>query len=118
MAKSATDVMQDILVSTVLDAVDALKASSKGVPNALLRDLNAIHRNTAFPDFPADLQAAVTAAVRDAFNRLRKEGYAVSPAVPGAPPPRPAGPRPTALRPGGPRPGSPRGRADRKPGAR
>ena len=106
MTKSATDLMQEILFASLLDAVTALKGASKGMPNALLRDLNAIGPNTGFADLPKELQASITASVRDAFNRLLKEGYSVSPGRPVAPPPsRPAPPpsrpfaRPTADRP-------------------
>ena len=118
MPKSATEVMQEIISSAVLDGLGALKAASKGVPNNLLRDLNAIHANTAYGDLPPDLQTAIAASVRAAFTRLLKEGYSVSHAD--APPPRPAAPRhppgenrrpPRAggpSRPGGPgRPGGP-----------
>jgi hypothetical protein len=105
MTKSATDLMQEILFSSLVDAVGALRASSKGVPNALLRDLNAIGPNTGFADLPKDLQASLTASVREAFNRLLKEGYSVSPVRPTPPPPRPAPThaRPSS-RPGGDRP--------------
>lgn len=78
MSKSATDVMHEIIVSAVIDSVMALKAASKGLPNTLLRELNAVHANTTFADLPAELQAAITASVRSAFNRLLKEGYSVS----------------------------------------
>jgi len=91
--KSATDVMQEALFAAVLDAVGALKAASKGVPNNLLRDLNAIHANTTLADLPRELQAAISANVRAAFARLLKEGYSVSGGEPAAPrPPRAAGP--------------------------
>lgn len=93
MRKSATDVMQDIVAAAVLDAVAALKASSRGLPNNLLRDLNAIHANTTLADLPAEVQTAVAASVRAAFSRLQKEGYAVSGGEPAAPrPPRPGAP--------------------------
>jgi hypothetical protein len=88
MTRSATDVMHDIVYSAVLDSIAALKAASKGLPNTLLRDLNAIHANTTFADLPAELQSAITASVRAAFTRLLKEGYSVSNAPP--PPQRPA----------------------------
>jgi hypothetical protein len=96
MRKSATDVMQDIIAAAVLDAIAALKAASKGLPNNLLRDLNAIHANTTFADLPAEVQNAVSASVRAAFSRLQKEGYSVSGGEPAAPrPPRPGtGPAP------------------------
>jgi hypothetical protein len=111
MSKSATELMQEIIFSAVLDAIAALKASSKGLPNTLLRDLNAIHQNTTFADLPKELQAAINGSVPAAFTRLMKEGYAVGPrqAAPARPmPPRtdgpPRGPRgPRDARPGGPR---------------
>jgi hypothetical protein len=90
MRKSATEVMQDIVAAAVLDAIAALKAASKGLPNNLLRDLNAIHANTTFADLPPEVQNAVSASVRAAFSRLQKEGYSVSGGDPAAPrPPRP-----------------------------
>jgi hypothetical protein len=132
MPRSATEVMQDIVTAAVIDGIQAMKAASKGLPNNLLRDLNAIHANTAPADLPAELQAAIQASVRAAFTRLLKEGYSVSP---GQPAPgrterpvrregeRPAGPRgaPGAKdRPSGPRgPRPPRdgqGRRDGAPG--
>ncbi len=105
MTKSATDLMQEILFASLIDAIGALRASSKGVPNALLRDLNAIGPNTGFADLPKELQASLGASVREAFNRLLKEGYSVSPGRPTPPPSRPAPnfTRPSS-RPGGDRP--------------
>ena len=78
MTKSATDVMQEIIFSAALDSIAALKTASKGLPNTLLRDLNAIHANTTFADLPKELQASITASVRTAFTQLLKEGYSVS----------------------------------------
>ena len=89
MTKSATEVMQDVIVSAVLDSIMALKTASKGVPNTMLRDINAIHANTTFADLPKELQDAIGAAVRAAFTRLLKEGYAVAPRDA---PPRPSPP--------------------------
>ncbi len=94
MAKSATDLMQEIIFSAVIDSIDALKSASKGMPNTLLRDVNALHANSTFADLPKELQATISASVRGAFNRLLKEGYSVSPAG-AAPPPR-AMPPPSA----------------------
>jgi hypothetical protein len=128
MTKSATDVMQEILFSAVLDSIAALKTASKGLPNNLVRDLNALHANTTFADLPAEVQASITAGVRAAFTRLLKEGYSVSPgqsAPPRSPPPRrdaggEASRRPNphgrGPRPGG-RPGAPAGPGGR-PGNR
>jgi hypothetical protein len=109
MTKSATDVMQEIIYSALVDGLLALKDASKGVPNALLRDLNAVHPNTTFADLPKELQASITASVRTAFTRLLKEGYAVAPADAAnrAPPPRRDGPPPER------RPRPPGGNRDR-----
>ncbi len=127
MTRSATDVMQEIVFSAVLDAITALKTASKGLPNTLLRDLNAVHANTTFADLPPELQAAITASVRSAFTRLLKEGYSVSPGRP-EPQQRPAprrddqrerrpGPRRDgpAPGPGGGKPPANRGRPNRNP---
>ena len=79
MPKAATDVMQSIIFSAVADAFDALKTASKGVPNTMLRDIQAVHRNATFADLPTELQDAINASVRTAFTQLLKEGYAVAP---------------------------------------
>ena len=78
MARSATDTVQDIINAAVVDAVVALKDAAKGLPNALLRDVNAIHANTAFADLPEAVRLAVASSVRDAFAKLRKDGYVVA----------------------------------------
>ena len=79
MPKAATDVMQAIIFAAVADAFDALKAASKGVPNTMLREIQAVHRNATFADLPRELQDAINASVRAAFTQLLKEGYAVAP---------------------------------------
>ena len=79
MQRSANEVMQSIIFSAIIDAVEALRASSKGVPNTLLRDVQSLHPNTAFADLPKELQAAIAESTRAAFTRLLKEGYAVGP---------------------------------------
>ena len=130
MTKSATDVMQEVIFAAVIDSLGALKTASKGLPNNLLRDLNAIHANTTFADLPAELQASINASVRAAFTRLLKEGYSVSTGQPAPPPrspirrdgppnhrgPRPGGPR--GERRDGPRPPRKGGRPGGKPGPR
>jgi hypothetical protein len=119
MTRSATDVMHDVIVAAVTDAIGALKTGAGGLPNTLLRDIGAIHSNTAFADLPPALREAIHASVRTAFIRLMKEGYAVAPrqlvaAQSGAPraerPPRPGG----FGKPAGPRPN--RGAPRRPPG--
>jgi hypothetical protein len=79
MPRAANDVMQSILFSAVLDAVAALKAGSGGLPNQLLRDVQAIHPNVTFADLPKALQDAIVGSTRSAFSQLLKEGYAVGP---------------------------------------
>jgi hypothetical protein len=123
MTKSATDVMQEIIFSAVLDSIAALKAASKGLPNNLIRDIGALHANTTFADLPPEVQASIAASVRAAFTRLLKEGYSVAPgqsAPPRAQPPRREGGSEATRRPGpggrGPRPGG--GRPPRPGGGR
>ena len=115
MTKTANEVMQEVIFSVVIDAVEALKAASKGLPNTLLRDINAIHANITFADLPPELQAMISASVRTAFTRLLREGYSVAPSQ-GAPPrnPPPQGQRvDRGARTGpGPRPGKPPMRRD------
>jgi hypothetical protein len=144
MPRPANEVMQSVIFSAVLDAVKALKAASGGLPNQLVRDLQAIHPNVTFEDLPKQLQDAIVDSTRVAFTQLLKEGYAVGPKqqmptsrppldrVPerdrrtppsgdrrprrGPPGPRPSGPSggPDGKGPGGKGPGGP-GRPRRKP---
>jgi len=79
MPRAATDVMQSILFSAVLDGIAALKRASGGLPNQLLRDVQAIHPNVTFADLPKELQDALAESTRTAFTQLLKEGYAVGP---------------------------------------
>ena len=132
MTKSANELMNEILVAAVADAIVALREASKGVPNLVLRDIGAIHANTAPADLPEAVQASIRASVREAFNRLLREGYSVSPAAtaptrpesrrpPGDRPRRPdSGPRGAPRRPPGkgPRPSGPGGGGRGKPGGK
>src|ERR1044072_2426329 len=79
MQRAATEVMQSIVFSAVLDAVAALKSASGGLPNQLLRDVQAIHPHVMFADLPKELQDAIANSTRAAFTQLLKEGYAVGP---------------------------------------
>jgi hypothetical protein len=79
MTRAATDVMQSIIFSAVLDALAALKRASGGLPNQLLRDVQAIHPNVTFADLPKELQDAIAESTRGAFTQLLKDGYAVGP---------------------------------------
>ena len=79
MPRAASDVMQSIIFSAVLDAVAALKSASRGLPNQLLRDVQAIHPNVTFADLPNELQDQIVQSTRAAFTQLLKEGYAVGP---------------------------------------
>jgi hypothetical protein len=71
--------MQSILFSAVLDGIAALKKGSGGLPNKLLRDVQAIHSNVTFADLPKELQDQIAETTRAAFTQLLKEGYAVGP---------------------------------------
>jgi hypothetical protein len=79
MPRAANDVMQSILFSAIIDAVAALKRASGGLPNQLLRDVQAIHPNVTFADLPRELQDSIVENTRAAFTQLLKEGYAVGP---------------------------------------
>ena len=79
MPKAASDVMQAILIAAVTEAIEALKAGAKGLPNNLLRDIQSVHPNAAFTELPKGLQDSINLSVRNAFNLLLKEGYAVGP---------------------------------------
>jgi len=130
MQKAATDVMQSIMFSAVIDALQALRRASGGLPNQLLRDVQAIHPNVTFADLPKELRDQIAESTRAAFTQLLKEGYAVGPRQqmqasrpmdrvperqrPGAgdrrgPPRGPRGPRPGGNKPGGKPGGKPRG---------
>src|SRR5690242_8926034 len=79
MPRAANDVMQSIIFSAVLDGLAALKRASGGLPNQLLRDVQAIHPNVTFADLPKQLQDQIAESTRAAFTQLLKEGYAVGP---------------------------------------
>src|SRR3954449_13622540 len=79
MQRAAHEVMQAIIFSAVLDGIAALKRASGGLPNQLLRDVQAIHSNVTFADLPKDLQDQIAESTRAAFTQLLKEGYAVGP---------------------------------------
>lgn len=79
MPRAANEVMQSIIFSAVLDGLAALKRASGGLPNQLLRDVQAIHPNVTFQDLPKELQAAIAESTRSAFTQLLKDGYAVGP---------------------------------------
>lgn len=77
MRTSATDVLHEAMAAAVVDAITALKAALNGLPNALLRDLDALHCNTAATDLPPALRDAMAKSVRLASTRLQKDGYGV-----------------------------------------
>ena len=79
MQRPANEVMQSVIFSAVLDDVQALKGASGGLPNQLLRDVQAIHPNVTFADLPKELQDQIAESTRAAFTQLLKEGYAVGP---------------------------------------
>lgn len=120
MPRAANEVMQSIIFSAVLDALAALRRGSGGLPNQLLRDIQAIHQNVTFADLPKELQDAIALSTRAAFTALLKEGYSVGPRQQQLSPPpldrvpgrERRGPPPGDRRgpPRGPRRGPPRGK--------
>ena len=68
MQRAATDVMQSIIFSAVLDGLAALKRASGGLPNQLLRDVQAIHPNVTFADLPKELQDQIAESTRAAVH--------------------------------------------------
>jgi hypothetical protein len=79
MQRAANDVMQSVLFSAILEGLAALKRASGGLPNQLLRDVQAIHPNVTFADLPKELRDSIAESTRSAFSQLLKEGYAVGP---------------------------------------
>jgi len=77
--RAASDVMRSVIFSAVVEAIEAVKAAHRGVPNLMLRDLQALHPNTTFADLPKPLQDSILQSARAAFTQLLKEGYAVGP---------------------------------------
>ena len=71
--------MQSIIFGAVMEGIAALKRASGGLPNQLLRDIQAIHPNVTFADLPKELQDQIAESTRSAFSQLLKEGYAVGP---------------------------------------
>jgi hypothetical protein len=63
----------------VLDGIAALKRASGGLPNQLLRDVQAIHPNVTFADLPKELQDQIAESTRAAFTQFLKDGYAIGP---------------------------------------
>lgn len=131
MPRAAQEVMQSVIFSAVLDAVAALKGASGGLPNNLLRQVQAIHGNVTMADLPKELQDAIAVSTRAAFAALLKEGYAVAPRdlAPSRQPPRhgelvqrgadrPSRPPPRGPRTDGPRGPRPDGRGPRGGGPR
>ena len=68
MARAANDVMQSIIFGAVLEGIAALKRASGGLPNQLLRDVQAIHANVTFADLAKELQDMGYVLQKQGFN--------------------------------------------------
>ncbi len=79
MNKTATQILQEAIFASVCEAIDAFKSNAGGMPNALVRDLLAVHGNTSFDTLPEPVQKAIKDAVQDTLRRLQREGYVVTP---------------------------------------
>src|SRR4029079_10133096 len=71
--------MQSIIFSVVLEAMEALKRGSGGLPNQLLRDVQPIHRNVPFAHMLTELQDQIAESTRAPCTQLLREGYAGGP---------------------------------------
>ena len=80
MQRAATDVMQSIIFSAVLDGIAALKRSSGGLPNQLLRDVQAIHATSTFDDLPKALSGRNRPEHARRVHQLLKKAMRVGPA--------------------------------------
>src|SRR6185312_15068131 len=67
------------IFSAILEGIGAMKRASGGLPNQLLRDVQAIHANVTFADLPKELQDQIVESTRAAFTQFLKDGYAVGP---------------------------------------
>ena len=76
MQNSAKEVIRAAIFSAVIEAVSAFREQSKGVANVMIRDLAAVHDNTAFSDLPDAVQTAIRTSTDEALRRLHKDGFA------------------------------------------
>jgi hypothetical protein len=76
---SANAVIKASIFSALVGVIEGYRARSGGVMNSFARDLAAIHSNTAMDDLPDDIQKIIKESTDEAFRRLLKEGYAVTP---------------------------------------
>ncbi len=79
MSKSAVEVMQEAMFSAIIDAIEAMKKSSGGTQNVLLREIMAIHANTTFDSLSEGVRDSIKTSVTDSLKRLGREGYTVAP---------------------------------------
>jgi peptide/nickel transport system ATP-binding protein len=75
MTRAANDVMQSIIFSAVLDSLAALKRASGGLPNQLLRDVQAIHPNVTFADLPKELQDQIAESIETHMELSKQETF-------------------------------------------
>lgn len=76
---SANEVLRAAVFSAFCAGIEAYRQHSNGVPNVMLRDISAIHGNTAFSDLPDVVQKALRDSTDQAFRKLLQSGYTVAP---------------------------------------
>jgi hypothetical protein len=79
MERAATEVMQSIVFSAVLDCHCGAEVRFRRPAQSAAPRRSGIHANVTFADLPKELQDAIAASTRSAFTQLLKEGYAVGP---------------------------------------
>lgn len=81
MSSSANSVIRASIFSALIEVVDGYRSRANGVMNVFARDLGTLHPNTAFDDLPDDIQKIIIESTDEAFRRLLKDGYVITPRV-------------------------------------
>lgn len=76
---SASEVLRAAIFSAFCAGIEAYRQNAGGLPNVLVRDLAAIHGNTAFSDLPEGVQKALKESTDQTFRKLLQAGYTVAP---------------------------------------
>ena len=71
--------MTEIIQRAALELVEAIKREHKGNDNLVMRDIKALHGNTAYEDLPEYLKKAVKEATAAMFGYVNKQGFVLVP---------------------------------------
>ena len=75
---SSRELMQQIVVRSVIEAVQGMKAANAN-DNTLLRELKALHGNTTMEDLPDHLKKLVNELTQSMFGYMNRNGYVLVP---------------------------------------